>query len=81
MTKELGITGIDFSSIIDYYLLIAVLLQKIEYNDEKIQSFITEIEGCVNTLYQKVPQNIYQKLTTTQCLTKLKALTEYIARS
>lgn len=81
LSKELGIADIDFTSIIDYYLLIAVLLQKIEYGDEKIQAFITEVEGCINTLYQKVPQNIYQKLTTTQCITKLKALSDYIARS
>lgn len=71
----------DFSSILDYYLLVAVLLQKIEYGDEKIAHFMNSFEGLIDALYEKVPQNIYQKLTTTQCITKLDTLKDYIANA
>lgn len=80
LSKELKIDEIDFSSIIDYYLLLAVLLQKIEYGDEKIESFILEVESCFYTLEGKVPENIYKRLTSNKCDLKLQALSAYIEK-
>ncbi len=78
LEQQTRIEGIDFNSIIDYFILVCVLLQKIEYNDEKIKSFMDEVEGCINKLYKDTPSNIYIKLTTTKLMTKLNGLKEYI---
>ncbi|WMJ24200.1 Abi family protein [Paludicola sp. MB14-C6] len=78
LTVVTKIENIDFDSIFDYFILICVILHRIEYNDEKIEKYINDIEASVNVLFKQVPQNIYVKLTTTQYVTKMNALKEYI---
>jgi abortive infection bacteriophage resistance protein len=74
------IKGVDFESVFDYFILITVILHRIEYNDEKIAKYIEDVENAVNALYAIVPTNIYVKLTTTQYITKLNGLKAYLAK-
>lgn len=74
---ETGIKGIDFGSIIDYYILVAVLLKKIEYKDSKLDRFCGRMRQIFDDLYDDTPTNIYVKLTTTNLITKLNGLSKY----
>lgn len=80
LNKEMRLDCIDFTSIVDYYMLLAVLLKKIEYEDCKLNAFVSEVENVINSLHNATPLNIYTKLTTTKLVTKLSALKEYLAK-
>lgn len=80
LNKEMRLDSVDFTSIVDYYLLLTVLLKKIEYENSKLNAFVSEVENVINALYKGTPANIYTKLTTTKLVTKLTALAEYLKR-
>jgi len=81
ISNEVKVADVDFSSIIDYYLLVCVLLEKIEYEDEKLHHFVFGVRGLVDALYNDTSQNIYTKLTTTRYITKINAITEYLEKA
>lgn len=78
LTTQTQIEGITFDSITDYYILIAVILKQIEYEDEKLVRFFNSMRAIYDGLYQSVPTAIYTKLTTSQLITKLKGLRDYL---
>lgn len=76
--KDTGIDGVDFESITDYYILIAVLLKKIEHEDKKIKQFFMQMRAIYDDLYHKTPVNIYTRLTTSRLMTKLDGLEKHL---
>lgn len=78
LTTQTKIEGITFESITDYYILMAVILKQIEFEDEKILRFFNDMRKIYDALYKGVPTNIYTKLTTSSLMTKLKGLHEYL---
>lgn len=78
LSSTTGIADITFDSITDYYILIAVMLKRIEYEDSKLSRFFTNMRGIFDDLYNSTPTNIYTKLTTSKLMTKLDGLEQYL---
>lgn len=80
LSVETGIENIDFNSITDYYILIAVVLKKIEYEEEKLSRFVNRMDNRFKTLSEKTNQEIYNKLTTDYLQDKLSGLKAYLKK-
>lgn len=78
VTQETKIEHIDFTTIIDYYILISVMLKKIEFEDHKIAKFCLQMREIFDDLYEKTPNNIYTKITTSRLMKKITCLKNYL---
>lgn len=79
--QETNISNIDFKYITDYLILICCLLEKIKADRLRINTLIDRFEACVNSIYTKLPNNIYAKIISTDVLTKIQALRDYIGNN
>lgn len=78
LSRELSLEAIDFSSILDYFLLIAVMLVKIEYDDQKVERFVSAVDDLIKDVRRKTTNEVYSKITDKSFDEKLAALKQYI---
>ena len=80
LENEIGCTNVDFNTITDYILLIAVLLKKYEIPKSELNRFINEYLNIVEEFRNSIPFNIYSQIIHTDMKTKLVALRKYIKK-
>ncbi|MEI3162487.1 MAG: Abi family protein [Lachnospirales bacterium] len=78
ITSEITIKDINFSTIVDYVILIAFLMKKLKCNKSDILSFIKQFEDSCEKLRKLVPMNIYSKIIYTNTRSKLSLLKTFV---
>lgn len=78
--NEIGCTNVDFKTITDYILIIAILLKKYEISKTELNRFINEYENIIEEFRNKIPFNIYSQVVHTDTKVKLTQLRKYIKK-
>ena len=80
MENEIGCTNVDFSTITDYILIIALLLKKYGISKTELNRFVNEFENIVEDFRNNIPFNIYSQVIYTDTKAKLTELRKYIKK-
>lgn len=80
LENEINSSNIDFSTLTDYILLIAVLLKKYGITKTEINKFINDYEKLIEEFRNKIPINIYNQVVHTNTKTKLYDLRNFIKK-
>lgn len=78
LSKETGISGVTFETIVDYVILISYLMRCLECSKMEIKSFIRQFETICEELHAAVPSVIFMKIIHTDTRSKLNALRDYL---
>lgn len=78
LENEIGCSGIDFTTITDYIIIISMLLKKYDVPKSEINKFITDYEKLTEDFRKKIPFNVYNKIIFSNNKNKLNALKSYI---
>ncbi len=78
LQSELGTNAIQFNSIVDYFLLIAVLLHKFEIPKREIVKFINDFDDIIEEFRKQIDIDIFSKIIFTDKKAKLNCLKSYI---
>lgn len=78
LENDTRIRNIDFSTIVDYLLLICYLLKKLQVHKLEIRKMIKQFEFITETLRRKIPINIYNQIVLTNTRNKLRQLEIYV---
>ncbi len=78
LEEEISSKGIDFSTITDYIIVIAILLKKYGISKTEINRFINDYEKNIEDFRGKIPINIYNKIIHTDTKVKIKDLQKYV---
>ena len=78
--NEIGCTNVDFNTITDYILIIALLLKKYKFQKTELNRFITDYENIIEEFRNNIPFNIYSQVVHTDTKTKLTQLRKYIKK-
>ncbi|MCB2291567.1 Abi family protein [Clostridium sp. CS001] len=73
-----SISGIMFSSIVDYIILIAYMLKNLEVSKSEINRFISDFDNTLEVLRAQIPINIYNSIIDTQTKNKLILLKQFV---
>ena len=74
LSGELGITNVDFKTIVDYFVLLFFVMKLLGCTKTELSSFIKQFEDACETFRKQVPTNIYSTIVYTNTRTKLNAL-------
>lgn len=75
---ETNINNVDFSTIIDFVILVTFLLKKLSVSKRDILKFISSIEQSIELLRLKIPTNIFNQIVHTNSKTKLQQLKIFV---
>lgn len=78
--NEIGCTNVDFNTITDYILIIALLLKKYKFSKTELNRFITDYENIIEEFRNNIPFNIYSQVVHTDTKVKLTQLRKYIKK-
>ena len=78
--NEIGCTNVDFNTITDYILIIALLLKKYKFQKTELNRFITDYENIIEEFRNNIPFNIYSQVIHTDTKVKLTQLRKYIKK-
>lgn len=78
ISQETGINNINFSTIVDYIILIVFLMKLLQRNKTDLFSIIRNFEDCCEFLRNSVPISIYSKIIYTDTRHKLSVLKKFI---
>ena len=78
--NEIGCTNVDFNTITDYILIIALLLKKYKFQKTELNRFITDYENIIEEFRNNIPFNIYSQVVHTDTKAKLTQLRKYIKK-
>lgn len=81
LENEINSSNIDFSTLTDYILLIAVLLKKYSISKTEINKFINGYEKIIEEFRNNIPINIYNQVVHTNTKKKLSDLRDFIKKS
>lgn len=76
--NEIGCNNVDFNTITDYILIIALLLKKYEIPKTNINKFINEYENIVSEFKSAIPFSIFSQVIHTDTKNKMTNLRQYI---
>lgn len=77
---ETGIKNIDFSSIVDYAILLAYILKRLKVSKTEIKKYVHQFETYIEVFRTKVPANIFMTIIHSDTRRKLAELRSYIKR-
>lgn len=80
LENEIGCANIDFSTITDYILLIALLLKKYCITKTEINRFISDFEKAIEDFRNTIPITIYSQIIHTDSKAKLTSLKSFIKK-
>ena len=78
--NEIGCTNVDFNTITDYILIIALLLKKYKFQKTELNRFVTDYENITEEFRNSIPFNIYSQVVHTDTKLKLTQLRKYIKK-
>lgn len=78
--NEIGCTNVDFNTITDYILIIALLLKKYKFQKTELNRFITDYENIIEEFRNSIPFSIYSQVVHTDTKVKLTQLRKYIKK-
>lgn len=71
---DTGITGINFNSIVDYFILIVYMLNNLKVLKTEIKQFIESFKQAIEKLRKNVPISLYSKIIPTDTRKKIQQL-------
>ena len=77
---EINCTNVNFKTITDYILIIAILLKKYEISKTELNHFVNEYENIIEEFRNNIPFNIYSQVIHTDTKIKLTQLRKYIKK-
>lgn len=77
ITKETGITNVNFNSIVDYIVLIAFVLKILGCNQNETISFVDNFEKICEELRRQVPSKIYMRILYSDTRNKLSFIKQF----
>ncbi len=77
---DTGITGINFNSIVDYFILIAYMLKNLRVSKTEIKQFIGSFKQAIEKLRKNVPISLYNKIIPTDTRKKIQQLEVYVSK-
>ena len=77
---EINCTNVNFKTITDYILIIAILLKKYEISKAELNHFVNEYENIIEEFRNNIPFNIYSQVIHTDTKIKLTQLRKYIKK-
>lgn len=77
---ETGIKNVDFSSVVDYAILLTYILKLLKVSKTEIRRYIQQFENNIEIFRTKVPISIYMSIIHTGTRRKLTELRNYIRR-
>ncbi len=75
---ETGMKNVTFDCFTDYIVLLLCVLKHVNYPKAEMERFLKEYEECVNSIYIKLPLQIYNKIVATGIKGKLQNMKTYI---
>lgn len=78
--NEIGCANVDFNTITDYILIIALLLKKYKFQKTDLNRFVTDYENIIEEFRNSIPFNIYSQVVHTDTKLKLIQLRKYIKK-
>lgn len=78
ISVETGITNINFTFIVDYFILIILLLKKLGKTKTELRKIIRNFKEETETLRQAIPPSIWSSIVGTNINSKLASLDSYI---
>lgn len=78
LQSETGVVGIDFLTIVDYFILMIYVRKNLGETKTNLSKSITEFQNSIDTLRGVVPTPIYSQFIHTNTRTKLSSLRSYI---
>ncbi len=78
ITTETGIKGVNFSSIVDYVILICFLMKSLDCSKSETLNFIKSFETICENFRKAVSTQIFSKIVYTDTRNKLNILKKYI---
>ena len=78
LERDTRITNIDFSTIMDYLILVCYLLKNMQVSKTDIKKMVTNFGVITETLRRKVPANIFSQVIHTNTRTKINQLENFI---
>ena len=80
LTQETGVPNIKFEAIMDDVILICFLMKNLRFSKEEIRKIPNSMSKAMGILKQKLPNELYQKVSSGIDLKKIEALKNYISR-
>ncbi len=77
--QETGASGISFSDITDYVVLIAYLMKRMGFTKTECRQLVIGYEAILEKYRSELPFNIYSKLVRTDAKTKLAATRRFVS--
>jgi len=77
---ETGIKNIDFTSIIDYVILVTYLMKCLCVSKSELRRFIQSFETTIENFRSKVPANIFMSIIYSDTRKKMIGLRQYIKK-
>jgi abortive infection bacteriophage resistance protein len=78
LTHEVGVTYVNFESIIDYLILVCYILKKIKVPKREIQGLISAYQKGLDDLQKEINSNIYHMIVHTDTGRKINDLRNFI---
>lgn len=78
LENELGCINIDFTTITDYVLIVAVMLKKYSIDNTEIIKFVFDYENIIENFRKEVDISIYNQIIHTDIKFKLERIKNYI---
>lgn len=78
ISAETGITNINFSSIVDYVILISFIMKMLECPKSDISFFIRQFEQACEDFRHDVPISVFNSVIYTDTRSKLNLLKKYL---
>ena len=79
LSQETGVNNIKFETIIDDVILVCFLMKNLKFSKEEIRRIPNSISKAMASLKAKLPNDIYQKITSGLDPRKLEQLRNYIS--
>lgn len=80
LSQETGVVNIKFETMIDDVILVCFLMKNLKFSKEEIRRIPNSIARAMLTLKAKIPNDLYQKVTSGIDSKKIEALKNYISR-
>lgn len=78
LSDETNIKDITFETIVDYVILLAFLMKKLELSKREIDAYINRFEQSYESFRKRVPTSIYSRVIHTNTRSKLTVLKQYL---
>ena len=79
LQSEMGVSGVDFSDITDYVLLLAYLMRRLRFTQTECKQFLSAYEDAIERYRAALPMTIFSRIVNTSARGKLAAAANFVS--